>query len=113
MRLGKEERQMATNFARHLRMLGDLAQKAGPYLLIEIILPGGTLVALILFLYRRGDLATVAACIEWMRLAGDRVAARMRVAVLYLLPDAVVAMLRAGSRRRRDGLEPLAMGPRT
>jgi hypothetical protein len=30
-----------------------VAQKAGPYLLIEIILPGGTLLALALWLYRR------------------------------------------------------------
>jgi hypothetical protein len=33
-------------------MLRALAQKAGPYLILEILLPGGTLFALILFLYR-------------------------------------------------------------
>jgi hypothetical protein len=27
---------------------------AGPYLVLEILLPGGTLVALLLFLHRRG-----------------------------------------------------------
>lgn len=30
-------------------------QKAGPYLMLEMLLPGGTLLALLLFLYRRRD----------------------------------------------------------
>jgi hypothetical protein len=30
-----------------------LAQAGGPYLLLELLLPGGTLLALLLFLYRR------------------------------------------------------------
>lgn len=30
-----------------------MAQKLGPYLLLEIFVPGGTLLALSLFLYRR------------------------------------------------------------
>ena len=30
-----------------------VGQKAGPYLMLEILLPGGTLLALLLFLYRR------------------------------------------------------------
>lgn len=33
--------------------LRGLMQKLGPYLLLEIVLPGGTLCALLLFLYRR------------------------------------------------------------
>ncbi len=36
-----------------LGILRRLAQKAGPYLLLEILMPGGTLLALLLFLYRR------------------------------------------------------------
>jgi hypothetical protein len=36
-----------------LDLLRRLLQRAGPYLLVEIILPGGTLIALLLFLYRR------------------------------------------------------------
>jgi hypothetical protein len=31
-----------------------LARDIGPYLLVEILLPGGSLLALALFLYRRG-----------------------------------------------------------
>jgi hypothetical protein len=36
-----------------LGTLRRLGQKAGPYLLLEMLLPGGTLFALLLFLYRR------------------------------------------------------------
>ncbi len=36
-----------------LGILRGLAQKLGPYLLLEIVLPGGTLCALLLFAYRR------------------------------------------------------------
>lgn len=34
-------------------LLRRIAQRLGPYLLIEILLPGGTLVALLVFAYRR------------------------------------------------------------
>jgi hypothetical protein len=36
-----------------LGILRRVGQKAGPYLLLEMLLPGGTLFALLLFLYRR------------------------------------------------------------
>lgn len=39
-----------------LHALSKLAQKAGPYLLLEMVLPGGTLIALLLFLHQRGHL---------------------------------------------------------
>ena len=38
---------------RSLTILRGLAEKLGPYLMLEILLPGGTLFALLLFLYRR------------------------------------------------------------
>jgi hypothetical protein len=41
------------------KITGDfwrLAQKAGPYVLLEIVLPGGTLFALLLYLHRTGQL---------------------------------------------------------
>ena len=38
---------------RSFKIFGTLLQKAGPYLLLEILLPGGTLFALLLFLYKR------------------------------------------------------------
>ena len=36
-----------------LGILRRIGQKAGPYLLLEMLLPGGTLFALLLLLYRR------------------------------------------------------------
>ena len=44
---------METAVVRSFRIFGTLLQKAGPYLLLEILLPGGTLFALLLFLYKR------------------------------------------------------------
>jgi hypothetical protein len=34
-------------------MLVVLLQRAGPYVLIELVMPGGTLLALMLYLYQR------------------------------------------------------------
>ena len=36
-----------------LEMLRRYGQTLGPYLMLEILLPGGTLLALLLFLYQR------------------------------------------------------------
>ena len=44
---------METSVVRSIKLFGALLQKAGPYLLLEILLPGGTLFALLLLLYRR------------------------------------------------------------
>ena len=41
--------------ANWLDLLRRLGQKAGPYLMVEMLLPGGTLLALLLFLYRRKE----------------------------------------------------------
>ena len=38
-----------------LEMLRRWLPRMGPYVLVEIVLPGGTLLALLLYLYRRGD----------------------------------------------------------
>lgn len=55
---------MRTAVVNALETVRGLARKLGPYLLIEVLLPGGTLLALALFLYRRqpgaGDLASQA-----------------------------------------------------
>lgn len=36
-----------------LEMLRRLLPRMGPYVLVELVLPGGTLLALLLYLYRR------------------------------------------------------------
>lgn len=38
---------------RNLGMVREIARQLGPYLMLEILLPGGTVVALLVFLYRR------------------------------------------------------------
>ncbi len=38
---------------RWLATLRRCGQKLGPYLMLEIVVPGGTLLALLLFLYQR------------------------------------------------------------
>jgi hypothetical protein len=43
---------------RSLGVLGQLGHKLGPYLMLEILLPGGTLFALLLFLYQRRKLVS-------------------------------------------------------
>jgi hypothetical protein len=43
--------------SRHLDFLRRLVQTFGPYLLVEILLPGGTLIALLLYLRQHGKLA--------------------------------------------------------
>jgi hypothetical protein len=44
---------MSTIVTGSFKFVGDLVQKVGPYLLLEILLPGGTVFALLLFLYRQ------------------------------------------------------------
>jgi hypothetical protein len=39
-----------------LGLLRQFGKKLGPYLMLEILLPGGTLIALVFFLYQRGKL---------------------------------------------------------
>lgn len=41
--------------------LGRLLRKAGPYVVLEVVLPGGTLFALLLYLHRSGRLRELAA----------------------------------------------------
>ena len=48
---------METAVVRRVQALAALVQKVGPYLLLEILLPGGTLIALLLLLYQRKQLA--------------------------------------------------------
>ncbi len=94
---------------KHLRNAGHMLQRAGPYLLLEILLPGGTLFALLLFLYQRsqGNAARegaprIAVVIAW---AFGRVREVLELLPLY----GVAAVLDID--RERDGLEPLAMAP--
>jgi hypothetical protein len=99
---------MGTFILQCLRDATRLAQRFGPYVAIEILLPGGTLFALLLFLFRqrRGPAAGGASPLA------DAVAGLIAVAraVLDRLPLRVPVLL-PRSRPERDGLEPFAMAP--
>jgi hypothetical protein len=96
---------------RSTRLIGSLMQKAGPYLLLEILLPGGTLFALLLFVYRRRETlvlpharrasAVLARALTGFRLQWHYVAK----------PISVAASVWRGRHASRDGLEALAIAP--
>jgi hypothetical protein len=48
---------MKTLWMRRLTFIGWLLRKGGPYLALELLLPGGTLLAILLFLYQRRSAA--------------------------------------------------------
>ncbi len=99
---------MARKLMTTLTELGRLLRRAGPYVLLEIVLPGGTLFALGLYLYRNGQLRSLldvpANMGGLLRCAGgvfDQLALTFQP--LGGLPA-------AGDRwASRDGLEPLDM----
>src|SRR6059058_243958 len=47
------EQEVQAAVIRRISVWFSFLQKLGPYLLLEIVLPGGTLIALLLFLYQR------------------------------------------------------------
>ena len=53
----KSERERNMQIIRSsCKWLRRIGQNFGPYLMLELVLPGGTVFALLLFLYRRGSL---------------------------------------------------------
>jgi hypothetical protein len=50
-----------------MKALLQAARTAGPYLLVEILLPGGTLIALALWLLSPDGKATTSQALLWMR----------------------------------------------
>lgn len=51
---------MRANLFENLAELGRLLRKAGPYVVLEVVLPGGTLFAFLLYMYRTGQLRKLA-----------------------------------------------------
>ena len=100
---------MEAMYLRSLRIVSSLVQKAGPYLLLEILLPGGTLFALLLFVYRRRDDLIV----PYARRASAaivRAATGLREQLAFIeLPLGIAASAWRGRHRERDGLEAFAI----
>lgn len=83
-----------------MREANGLVHRAGPYVLLEILLPGGTLIALLLFLYRRHHAGVpLGFSFGWVRTRLED-ALDLRVVAD---PDHDPA--------QRDGLEPLGLVP--
>lgn len=83
-----------------MRDANELVQRAGPYVLLEILLPGGTLLALLLYLYRRHPSRFARAArslgLGW---------------VLGRMVDALdLRVVAPAGPHLRDGLEPLGFG---
>ena len=98
---------MKTTVLTSFKGLAILLQKAGPYLLLEILLPGGTIFALLLFLARR---AQANGGMAPSGFAG-RFAAKVRAIVDVMQSPIGVASVWRGRDRARDGLEALAIAP--
>jgi len=85
-----------------MREANDLVQRAGPYLLLEMLLPGGTLFALLLYVFRRVQAgADGTGQGIGMRSVLDRLAEGfgLRFAGAF------------AATGERDGLEPLGLAP--
>jgi hypothetical protein len=87
------------------RSFTALLAKAGPYVLLEILLPGGTMFALGLYMYRQSR-ARRDRQPSFVR-AFDRILERI---VLTLLPGGIASAWR-GRHDGHDGLEALACAP--
>ena len=98
---------MATTVTHRLHSALRVLRNLGPYALIEILLPGGTLIALLLYASRNGrpfrDDAPALATILTLASALVPPMARGLSSGVFQRPG--------GSAAQRDGLEPLAMAP--
>jgi hypothetical protein len=107
----KEERvdHMSTIVTGSSKFVGDLVQKVGPYLVLEILLPGGTVFALLLFLYRQRQQLGAGNAPR----ASDifaRAIGKVREVIVFLAPDGIASLWR-GRHREHDGLEALGIAP--
>lgn len=99
---------MIVSTIRHFRSFAKVLQTTGPYLLLELILPGGTLVALLLFYYERRHGSGAAR--QLPRRAARAIGSVCHEFVLAVNANGVASAWR-GLHGARDGLEALAMVP--
>lgn len=97
---------METRVMQSVLAMGRALQRAGPYVLIEVVLPGGTLIALLLFLYRRGP-AQVSADLKRLRASAGKALGSALDDWSETLRIRHIPGLRAALPHERDGLEPL------
>jgi hypothetical protein len=104
-----EERAVKSMVAAGTRALAGLLSKGAPYVLLEILLPGGTLFALLLFLYTRRRPG--AARVQDPRAIVVSAVERVRSGVVSAIETGAGASVWRRGSRERDGLEALAMAP--
>ena len=97
---------MTAMIAPHVRFLGRMLRTSGPYLILEILLPGGTLFALLLFFYRRRERAGVAT--KWERRLVQSMHNMYREIEIAIDPAVSSAWHGVDAN---DGMEALAMAP--
>ena len=98
---------MQAKLASNMMEFGRLVQRAGPYVVLEIVLPGGTLFALLLYLYRTGQLRQLAN-LPFLARSVLRAAGRAFDQLAFTLQP--LGALPEGPRPR-DGLEPIDLLP--
>jgi len=81
-----------------------LLKRAGPYVVLEIVLPGGTLFALLLYLYRTGQLRQLAD-LPFMARMMLRAAGRAFDQLAFTMQP--LGTMPAGGQHPADGLKPL------
>lgn len=84
-------------------------QKSVPYLLLEILLPGGTLFALLLLLYERRHKFSFAKASRLHVVAAHRTATPRKEFVRVVHPNGGAASVWRGREARRQGIEIFAM----
>jgi hypothetical protein len=99
------EKAMQARLAVGVMELYRLLRRAGPYVVLEVVLPGGTLFALLLYLYRTGQLRQVA---DLPRLA-VRAAGRAFDQLAFTMQP--IGAMPGPAPHVRDGLEPLDLAP--
>ena len=106
---GTRERSNGNHIVRSVKIFGALLQKAGPYLLLEILLPGGTLFALCCSSTSAGSGRRGNAARDLRRRARASTKSARRSSTSARLYG--IASLWRGRARERDGLEALAIAP--
>ncbi len=91
------------------RMIGRLLGKSAPYVLMEILLPGGTLFALLLYFYRRSQLQSGGSEGPGLILSITRMVRMIREEVVLLVQT--YGELDWPRKGVSDGLEALPMVP--
>jgi hypothetical protein len=104
------EETMESRFLRTLQISTRTLQSVGPYLLLELLMPGGTLLALLLYCYRRDRADVVEDATRTLRAIADVFGPAVERVASALAAHADGRGTRVAARRR-DGLEPLAMAP--